>query len=66
MIYLILNKFGDGDSKNINELMISFSKPFSVIILIFNINKTIILYFNHIITYFKFNSHLVKHALNAT
>jgi hypothetical protein len=34
MIYLILNKFGDSDSKIINELMISFSKNFSV-----NINK---------------------------
>ena len=31
LIYLILNKFGDSDSKIINELMISFSKHFSVI-----------------------------------
>ncbi len=34
MIYLILNKFGDSDSKIINELMISFSKHFSVNIII--------------------------------
>ena len=31
IIFIIINKFGDGDSKIINEMMNAFSKPFSVI-----------------------------------
>ena len=37
-----MNKFGDNDKKIINQLMMEFSKPFSVIIIILQFNPHLV------------------------